>query len=57
MEDVRPVLVNENAGLVVVVVRIAADMRPLVADQHFLAGVRGETLRDRRAGEAGPTTR
>ena len=40
-------------GLVVVIVGVAADVRPLVADQHLLAGVRGETLRDGRAGEAG----
>ena len=38
MEDVRPVLVHEHAGLIVVVVGVAPDMHPLVHDQHALAG-------------------
>ena len=53
VEDVRPVLVHEDAGLVVVIVGVAADVRAAVADQHLLARVGGQPLGDRRAGEAG----
>ena len=53
VEDVRPVLVDEDAGVVVVVVGVAADVRALVADQHLLAGVGGEPLGEVAAGEAG----
>jgi hypothetical protein len=52
MEDVRSVLVDQNAGFVVVVVGVAADVRPLVADDHFLPAVRRQPLRNRGAGEA-----
>ena len=53
VKDVRPVLVDQDAGLVVVVVGVAADVRALVADQDVLAGMRGQPLGDRRAGKAG----
>ena len=36
MKNMRAILVNQNAGLVVMIVSIAADVRTLVADQNFL---------------------
>ena len=53
VEDVRPVLVDEDAVLVVVVVGVAADVRPLVDDQDLLAGACRQPLREHAAGEAG----
>jgi hypothetical protein len=53
VKDVRPVLVNQDACLVIVIVGIAADVRPLVTNQDLLARVRRQALRDRRAGKAG----
>ena len=52
MEDVWPVPVHEHARIVVVIVRVAADVRALVADKDFLAGHAGEPLRQNAAGEA-----
>jgi hypothetical protein len=53
MEDMRAVLVHENAGVVVVVVGISANMRPLVANEHFLIRAGGKPLRNRCPGETG----
>jgi hypothetical protein len=44
MEDVRAVFVNENAGVVVVILRVAADVIALIADQHSLPGNFGQTF-------------
>ena len=51
VEDVRPVLVYEQARFVVVIVGVAADVRPAIADEHLLARVGGEPLGNRCAGE------
>ena len=56
VKDVRAVLVDEDAVLVVVVVGVAADWA-LVANQHLLAGIRRKALRDGGPGKAGPTIR
>ena len=53
MEDVRAVGVDEDAGVVVAVVGVAADVRALVDDQHAQAQLAGEPLRQHAAGEAG----
>ena len=53
VEDVRPVLVDEHAVLVVVVVGVAADVRPLVDEQDGLVQLRGQPLRQDAAGETG----
>ena len=53
VEDMRSILVDQNAVLVVIVEGVAADVRPLVADQHALAGMSGQTLGDGGAGKAG----
>ena len=37
MEDMRPVTVDEDAALIELIVHVAADMRPLLHDQHALA--------------------
>ena len=54
MEDVRPILVNQESAFVVVVVRVATDMRTFVDDEHPLAAVRGKTLRHDATREARP---
>ena len=36
VENVRPVLVNENTGVILTIVGVAADVRALVADEHLL---------------------
>ena len=43
---------HQDAGIVVAVVRVAADVRPLVHDQDALAQLRREALGDHTAGEA-----
>ncbi len=53
MEDVRPILVNQHAGIVVMVVGIAADVHALVDDEDLAAGVSGEPFRHDRPGKAG----
>jgi hypothetical protein len=45
---------HEEARLVIVIVRVAADVGPLVANEDRLAGVGGKAFGDRGAGEAGP---
>ena len=52
VKDVRPVAVNQNAVLIVIIEGVPADMRTLVADEYSLPGVTCETLRDRCTGEA-----
>jgi hypothetical protein len=51
VEDVRPVLVHEQACFVVMIVGVAADVRPAIADEDLLARVGGEPLGNRCAGE------
>ena len=53
MEDVRPVLVNQQAGIVVAVVGVAADVRPAVDDEDALVALARETFRKHAAGKAG----
>ena len=53
MKDVRAVLVDQHAVLVVAVVGVAADVRPLVDEQDTLAEAGREPLRQHAAGEAG----
>ena len=53
VEDVRPVGMDEDAGVVVAVVRVAADVRALVDDEHALAEDVGEPFGEHAAGEAG----
>ena len=53
VKDVGPVLVHEHARIVVMVVRIAADVVALVDDEHRLAGVCCETLCHDAACESG----
>ena len=54
MEDVRPVLVDQDAVVVVVVVGVAADVVAPVDDEHALPELRRQALGHHRAGEAGP---
>jgi hypothetical protein len=44
VEDVRPVTVNQNAGVVVVIVGIARDVRTAINDEHFLVRVARQTF-------------
>ena len=53
VEDVRPVAVDEQAVVVVVVVRVAGDVRALVDDEHALAELGREPFGEDGAGEAG----
>ncbi len=53
VEDVRAVAVDQHAGLVVVVVGIAGDMRAPVDHQHALVQPRGKALGKHAAGKAG----
>ncbi len=53
VEEVRPVLVNENARLLVdVVVAVSADMVPLLDDQYGLAHDGRKALGQHGAGES-----
>ena len=42
MEDMRTVLMDEDAVLIVVVVGIAANMRALINEEHFFASIGGQ---------------
>ena len=53
VEDVRPILVNEDAVLVVLVVGVSADMRALVDDENLFAGTCRQPLREHAAREPG----
>ena len=53
VEDVRPVTVHEDAVVVVMIERVAADVRPAVDQEHALARACGETLGKHAAGEPG----
>src|SRR6187402_218947 len=53
MEDVRPILMNQHAGSVVLVVGIAADVHALIDDEDLVAGVGREPFRHDRPGKAG----
>ena len=52
MEDVRPVLVHEHARLIGMIVGIARDMRPAIADQHLLARIAREAFSEHTSGVA-----
>ena len=52
VEDVRPVAVDHDAGGVVAVVGVAADVRPAVDEEDALVGLGGQTLGQHAAGEA-----
>ena len=54
MENVRPILVNENAGGVGMIVGVAADVIAPVADQHLLSEPGGETFGEHTPGKARP---
>lgn len=51
VEDVRPVAVHEHAGLVELVVHVAADMGALLDDEHARASALGQLARGHGAGE------
>jgi hypothetical protein len=53
VKDVRPVLVNEDAGPVISVVSVAADMRTTVDYKHLLVALAGQPFGDDAAGETG----
>src|SRR5258705_8279144 len=52
MEDMRPVLMHEDTGVVVPVVGIAADMRTTVDDQNLLLALARNPLCKHTAGKA-----
>ena len=52
MEDVRPVFVDEHAGVVVVVVSVAGDVVAAVHDEDLFVAHTGETLGEHAAGES-----
>src|SRR5215831_11380689 len=54
MKDVRAILMYQNAGIVVVIVSIAADVRPLVAQQDLLIRSTRKSFCDHTAGKTGP---
>ena len=49
----RAVLVDQQAGLVVAVIGVAADMGAAVDDEHALVALARETLGKHAAGKAG----
>ncbi len=53
VEDVRPVAMDQHARFVVIIVGVAADVRPPVDDQHALVQPGGQTLGQHAAGEPG----
>src|SRR4029078_9616558 len=53
VKNMRTVFVNENAGLVVMVVRVSPDVGTAIANQHLLSGISRETLCDGCSGKAG----
>jgi hypothetical protein len=53
MENMRPVFVDQNTLIVVMVVSIAADMIPYIADQNALVGDARKSFREDAAGKAG----
>ena len=53
MKDMRAVLMNQNAGVVVMIVSVAADVRTLVTKQHLLVRTRCQPFGEDTAGEAG----
>src|SRR5690348_9186783 len=53
MEDVRPVLVDQEAGFIVSVIGIAADMRPTVDQKHLFVTLAREPFGNDAAGEPG----
>ena len=52
MKDVGPILVDKDPVLVVVVVRVSADVWTSIADEDLLVPVSRESLRHRGAGES-----
>jgi hypothetical protein len=53
VKDMRPIFVDQDAVVVVLVVGVAADMRTLVDDQHLNTRPGGEPLGQDTTGEAG----
>ena len=51
VKDVRPVLMHEDAVFIVVIVRVAADMRAFVAEDHFFVGTCRESFREHAPGK------
>src|SRR5262249_41645958 len=54
MEDVRPILVDQDAIFIVAVVGVPADMVPLVDDQNSLPGLAGQPLGEHAARKSRP---
>jgi hypothetical protein len=53
VEDMRAILVNENAGLVVSIVGIAADMRPAIDHQDLFVTLARQPFGNNAPGETG----
>jgi hypothetical protein len=53
VEDVRPILVDQHARFVEMIVGVAGDVRALVDDEHARVVLAGEPLGEHRAGKAG----
>ena len=54
VEDVRPVAVDQEAVVVVLVVGVAADVRPVVDEENALAELGSQALGKNGPGETGP---
>ena len=54
MKNMRAVLVNENAGVIQLVIGVAADMRPAVYHKHFLIALTGNPFGKHAAGKSSP---
>ena len=53
MEDVRPVLVDQRAVLVITVIGVAADMVAAIDQENRLVALVGKALSEHAAGETG----
>jgi uncharacterized protein (UPF0179 family) len=52
MKDMRAILMDQDAGFVVVVVSIAPDVWALVTQNYFFVGAAGETFSENAARES-----
>src|SRR6185437_13050123 len=52
VEDMRSILVNEDPGIVVPIIGVAADMRAAVDKQHLFLTLTGKTLGNNASREA-----
>ena len=52
VEDVRPVLVDQDAGPVINIIGIAADMRPTVDQKHLFVTLARKPFGDDAAGKS-----